>query len=556
VAVSGTTNTVVKFTSSSTIGNSNITDTGSLITLGSNSYVNGGLGIGQSALTGYNLRIGTNITGAATSYGIFNSSSIQSDVTTTAIYNRTVATTQAASFTLPNIYHYFASQGTFGAGSSVTTQAGFYADNGLIGATNNYGFRGSIASGTGRWNLYMDGTANNYMAGSLGIGATALTGINLYVGKNITGATTAYGVVQNGTVQSGVTSTVYSFVSSLNTSASAFTLSNYYHFYAAQNTIGATSAVTNQYGFIVENSLTGATNNYAFFGNIASGTNRWNIYMGGTANNYIAGSLGIGSTSLTGYNLRIAKTLTGSVSSTGIQSGGAIQSDVTSDAQYFSSAASTAAASFTITDLAHYIANQGTFGVGSTVTKQYGFRVAASLIGATNNYAFFSDIASGTNRWNLYMNGTAANYMAGTLSIGTTNTTAAKLVVDTSNAVAASFGRDGTDGDVVQIYNGATATTKVLALGVSGNNATIYSQFGNLILQETAGNIGIGASTINASAKVQIDSTTQGVLISRMTSAQRTAISSPATGLLVYQTDGIEGFYVYSGGSWKSLTMV
>jgi hypothetical protein len=40
-----------------------------------------------------------------------------------------------------------------------------------------------------------------------------------------------------------------------------------------------------------------------------------------------------------------------------------------------------------------------------------------------------------------------------------------------------------------------------------------------------------------------------------MTSAQRTAISSPATGLLVYQTDGVEGFYVYSGGSWKSLTM-
>ncbi len=132
------------------------------------------------------------------------------------------------------------------------------------------------------------------------------------------------------------------------------------------------------------------------------------------------GALGIGTTSLTGYSLRVSKNITGSVSSTGIQSGGAIQSDVTSDAQYFSSAASTAAASFTITDLAHYVANQGTFGVGSTVTKQYGYRVAASLIGATNNYAFFSDIPIGTNRWNLYMNGTAANYLAGVLNIGTT----------------------------------------------------------------------------------------------------------------------------------------
>jgi hypothetical protein len=42
------------------------------------------------------------------------------------------------------------------------------------------------------------------------------------------------------------------------------------------------------------------------------------------------------------------------------------------------------------------------------------------MTGATNNYGFFGNIASGTNRWNLYMAGTAANYMAGKLSIGTT----------------------------------------------------------------------------------------------------------------------------------------
>jgi hypothetical protein len=50
------------------------------------------------------------------------------------------------------------------------------------------------------------------------------------------------------------------------------------------------------YGFVVENTLIGATNTYGFFGNIASGTNRWNLYMAGTAANYMAGSLGIGST--------------------------------------------------------------------------------------------------------------------------------------------------------------------------------------------------------------------------------------------------------------------
>jgi hypothetical protein len=38
-----------------------------------------------------------------------------------------------------------------------------------------------------------------------------------------------------------------------------------------------------------------------------------------------------------------------------------------------------------------------------------------------------------------------------------------------------------------------------------------------------------------------------------MTSSNRNAISSPATGLLVYQTDGTSGFYFYNGTSWVSL---
>jgi hypothetical protein len=42
----------------------------------------------------------------------------------------------------------------------------------------------------------------------------------------------------------------------------------------------------------------------------------------------------------------------------------------------------------------------------------------------------------------------------------------------------------------------------------------------------------------------------------RQTQTQRNAIASPAEGLIVYQTDGVAGLYVYSGGSWKSLTMV
>ncbi len=60
-------------------------------------------------------------------------------------------------------------------------------------------------------------------------------------------------------------------------------------------------------------------------------------------------------------------------------------------------------------------------------------------------------------------------------------------------------------------------------------------------------------STADASAIMDVSSTTQGMLVPRMTSAQRTAIATPATGLLVYQNDGTTGFYYYTGSAWTSL---
>lgn len=58
------------------------------------------------------------------------------------------------------------------------------------------------------------------------------------------------------------------------------------------------------------------------------------------------------------------------------------------------------------------------------------------------------------------------------------------------------------------------------------------------------------AGTPHGSAMLDIVSTTKGFLAPRMTAAQRTAISSPATGLLVYQTDGTAGFWYFNGTAW------
>lgn len=63
----------------------------------------------------------------------------------------------------------------------------------------------------------------------------------------------------------------------------------------------------------------------------------------------------------------------------------------------------------------------------------------------------------------------------------------------------------------------------------SDNNLDIYNN--------NIGGVGIGTSTVDGYAKLDVQSTTQGVLIPRMTEAQRDAINNSSNGLLVFNTD-------------------
>jgi len=62
--------------------------------------------------------------------------------------------------------------------------------------------------------------------------------------------------------------------------------------------------------------------------------------------------------------------------------------------------------------------------------------------------------------------------------------------------------------------------------------------------------VSVGSNAINASAILQADSTTKGFLPPRMTNAQRTAIASPAVGLMVYCTDATEGLWINKSTGW------
>lgn len=279
---------------------------------------NGAVGVGGGVSSSQSLRVTKAITGGTVAMGVQSDGTIQSDVTAIAVGVNTNMKTVAASFTLANLYHFYASQSALGAGSTVTNQYGYAVDASLVGGANNYAFYGNIPAAAARWNLYMAGTASNYLSGKLLVGsntdngdklqitgATSLLGnvgigfqgagnLSLSINRNITGATTAFGVRQSGIIQTDVTAEVMSFASYSNTVAGAFTLPDFEHFFVGQGTLGAGSAITRQSGLYVASNMTGAANNYGVNLNLAAGTNRWNVYAPGTASNYLAGKLLIG----------------------------------------------------------------------------------------------------------------------------------------------------------------------------------------------------------------------------------------------------------------------
>jgi len=69
--------------------------------------------------------------------------------------------------------------------------------------------------------------------------------------------------------------------------------------------------------------------------------------------------------------------------------------------------------------------------------------------------------------------------------------------------------------------------------------------------------INTDGSTANSSALLDVKSTAKGVLIPRMSKSERNAISSPATGLLIFQNaPDSAGFYYYDGSKWNWMAAI
>ena len=98
----------------------------------------------------------------------------------------------------------------------------------------------------------------------------------------------------------------------------------------------------------------------------------------------------------------------------------------------------------------------------------------------------------------------------------------------------------------------ANNLTNATAIGynakVGASNSLVLGGIGADVVK-----VGIGTTTPNASALLDLTSTDKGMLVPRMTSAQRTAIATPATGLLVYDND-TNAFWFYNGTAWTRIS--
>ena len=138
----------------------------------------------------------------------------------------------------------------------------------------------------------------------------------------------------------------------------------------------------------------------------------------------------------------------------------------------------------------------------------------------------------------------------------------------TGGGGAVAFDRNGSNGIVKFLIAGGGSTNTELRYAQSGSNysylncpygvATKAFAWGieasgntELMRLTRSGQLGINSDgvTIAASAVLDVTSTTQGFLPPRMTTAQMNAISSPAEGLMVFDTD-TKQWMGYNGTSW------
>lgn len=349
-------------------------------------------------------------TGSTTAYtGVYLSPQLAAALNTYYYAFISSPTIPAAAMTLPILTHFYAYPQSFGAGSSVTVQTGFEVAAGMTGGVTDYGFRGQIPAAANQWNLYMDGTATNYLAGNLGIGTTATTYGQLNLAST-SGATQGIGfgtdtnLYRRGanllTTDDNFEVTVYTSTSAGNgltvyrtntagvgsgttrgamigggvspTSGTVAEVSGLYSYADMGAGVGATITLATGVRAFVQNIPNGtittaadfqadditssnATTRIAYRGLMTSGTGKYNLYMSGSAQNYLAGTFTVANSIVSSHataGLGYVAGAGGAVTQLTSRTTGVTLDKVTGAITLFSAAGSATWQSFTVTNAA------------------------------------------------------------------------------------------------------------------------------------------------------------------------------------------------------------
>lgn len=535
---SGTTNYVSKWTSSSALGNSQIFDNGTNVGIGTatpaakldvsadnNEIRSTGSSVGYTQYnafitSGVNMRIG----GYANQYGFLG---------TTNNYPFIIQTNNVE-------------------------RARFFANgNFAIGTTTDVGYLLDV-NGTARVKEYLymvrqDGAATidalRYVTGgTIDIGTTfrvlgtnqwsANTGTTAYIQNNFGSKVFASQPNQNGNF------TINDFQT---TSLSPTIPAGYNQKVIGSSFTISSTAINNFFGLDIratDNSSTIANNVYGVYADATLGTNtaanRWAGYFVGRG--YFSGNLGVATTSPTS-SLHV---VTGNVDGLRVESSNSGYLEV----------GKTGAGRWRMTN-AYSLADVFEILYGAAGAVPTSSRLT---IHTTGNTGIATAVDAG---YKLDVNGTmrvqGTELRLDNSTTGTINLYSTTPVINFFSGGGYSIGRSGT----AMTWNaGGSINFQISsndAYGVSAANGHVWRTANSggaaLMRLDTGGSLSIGNSSTAAASSSILDltSTSKGFLPPRMTTAQKNAITSPATGLVIFDTT-LNKLCVYTGSAWETVT--
>jgi len=380
-------------------------------------------------------------------------------------------------------------------------------------------------------------TANGIQVPLLGVGTAPTPSQLVRVIGFTTGATTQFGSLFQANVDSGCTVAARGGYGEVKTAAGSYNTTTISSWWAQRPTIGSGATATNVVGFDCDIQTGGSSLNASFRGINAAASNTYNLYMSGTAMNYLAGNLGVGTSPSSAIILNVVAKATGGTTCRGQYFSPTFQSDVTTAGFGIQIATKTQAATFTMSQLASLRIEDCVDGAGSTITLQDGVNVQALAAGTTNNRAFVGNVAStAAGPWNCYMVGTAPNYFNGAVQSGHTGTALAKIEGRATSGAQVAGSYDGSN-----YWTATTGNTGITVLNAVGS----AGQFSVAIGGTNALAITGSAITITNGVDVATGTST-GSIVAR-TASQKLAFWG-ATPTTQYSTTGTSLGFVSGSG--------